>query len=365
MTTPHAGVVAQMNDVLSTLIERIGRHLQSECINRCGVIHVPYRLSARRPFHGPALITEGASEDAQQIVRLLYGRTVFVPQEIPTAWDHVANALIERRPSVKLRQTPRMVFPDLPYSETTGGRDEAAQFLAACDWLTGGLRVDQHEVLLRVGGLTLGFDGAWILKSDGTRRRRRGDHLIRPDMLRRPLGRPHTSTPALGALHQYLVTQLPDLAPTVGIVCAVAVHAGRPYERLLTALFDTEYRVAEEGDDTSASLWGKARAVAEDSTGNPLPGLARLLIPLIGRRQFQRHFGNPYRMAQRVNQKTRRRLLTVIDALESGDINLPEPTAPRLSSSVRKGIKRRTKDVKEAKEVMDIMQLQRLIGGLS
>lgn len=346
-TTPTPGSFSHLSLAFDRKLQECSLWLQAECVRRTGSITVPYIRVKRRPFPGPEMVPADGPIDLKILPQFLYGQTTYSPGELLSGWEQIATMIFDRQPATRLRRFIRAAFPALPFIETADGRHEAVQYLCAASWSVGQLKVGRDEVLLTTHDSEIGFKGTWVLQGGGQKRRPRVQTRVSCKVLQSHLGTARMASAALSALHEFLLQQLPDLEQPINTIFNAAVMAGVDQQKKLTAMFDLVF--VEDTHDIYRlvpGVWGRARAIAENPVGNPLPDLARLLIPKLGARTFMRLFGNPYRGARTVTEVTRKRLRAVIDRLHHQSIVSAGGEIPGTQS----------------KALRSVMELQQMIG---
>lgn len=305
------------------IIAGCARRVQVQCIERFGMLHVPYTDSSRRAFQGPPVVcTDVQDTNISNLPRSLYDSPDVTLDHVAGAWDLTIQHLLNGKSGRLVRGVLQATFPRMEFDLVV--RDALVQFLVAASWGGEGRleAVKPHQVLLHLGEATIGLDGNWILHGAGARHRRFG--ALGPVTFRgmkARVGSPRTSTAQVGALHDHLAARMPEIAYDIDILCSAAVWDGRDAEEQLAAPFDLE-RMDVDGA-RGVTIWNMARMFVVDEGTNPLPALAKLLTPRLSSRAFSKAFGNPYRATRNVGPVVRQRLLKTIDRLEQLERGAP------------------------------------------
>lgn len=309
---------------MQALLGRIASHLQRTLIERTKTNVVHSVKGDKREWRSPAVLPAGeiAGIKLSSLTRLLYesGQVLPLFSDRIATFAYCAEQSLDHKGGV----AASIFYPNLPFSGTREPNSAPlVQLLCALSWMGGRLRATKTEVTLKpfrqTGGPTIGLDQRVIMLGGRYLRLSKGATVSPTSCLTAALGQSRPGTHAMCALYRHLYVNLPDEAPQLNMLFAIALAAGPEFVGELTRMFDI---VQLDVDSRFHSVWTEARRIVNTSVETPLQELSRVLQSVLPGATFTKHFGNPNRKVGLYTPILRERHSKTLDELENHDVHL-------------------------------------------
>lgn len=308
----------QNSNNLMSALSTCAAALQSECINKSGVIKVNAPIDERRSWAGPPLKPDlhYADVDLNDFAKFLYKGEDFSGLVLEHMWDHAVEMLFSTR---QVAPAVKTFLPEMPVLRS--GHAPTApliQLMCAGWWNGGNFETSTLAARLRAYGRSYILDQRTISIHKRTMRLPRGCQINPRQILQASTGRTRPASASVSALYRHLITTLPHRGPELNVIFSAAVTAGNEFCMRLTELFHIEKveRLDESG------IWGQARRLVREATETPSKALWNLLKSRMSLRTFRPLFGDPSAPPRPYTQTLMTKHVTAIDRIESGEIDL-------------------------------------------